>query len=504
MMRRPALGFLLLLLSACGLHPLYGGGSSGQVAGLLRNVEVAGISGQQGWLVRTKLVDRLGETGSGPAQYRLDVALDDNITSYGLRADRAATQERRTLRARYQLVDLANGAVVLDETAGSDASIDVVSSDYATVAAEQTALGIFGNRRRPDRFPASRLRRADDAPAVKANKGTIGRALDQADPKIRFYLFCGPDEAQSRALGARLLEGLGATKSVLASAAVKSNPALLVDEAAALSLFGERRLIWIEPATNDIAEAVETLLGAEAVESAAVAIAGSLTKTSPLLKLSEASPRALAFTAYMPEGDEAARMVGDLGRRVGLKIRSSVGARIAEACGNDQAIVAQELEKLALYNGASPHSPKDLEEEAIDAVGVDSSEGDFLRLADLALLGEVSQIAEEVARMPAAGSEAIPAIRSLQRRLLTLAPARARIERGERLDAVMASFGRSLFWKDKDRVQAMLKRWTADDLATIAERAGALERNLMFTEMPIREALGEELLAIARKARSAS
>lgn len=339
---------------------------------------------------------------------------------------------------------------------------------------------------------------------MKANKGTIGRALDQADPKIRFYLFCGPDEAQSRALGARLLEGLGATKSVLASAAVKSNSALLVDEAAALSLFGERRLIWIEPATNDIAEAVETLLGAEAVESAVVAIAGSLTKTSPLLKLSEASPRALAFTAYMPEGDEAARMVGDLGRRVGLKIRSSVGARIAEACGNDQAIVAQELEKLALYNGASPHSPKDLEEEAIDAVGVDSSEGDFLRLADLALLGEVSQIAEEVARMPAAGSEAIPAIRSLQRRLLTLAPARARIERGERLDAVMASFGRSLFWKDKDRVQAMLKRWTADDLATIAERAGALERNLMFTEMPIREALGEELLAIARKARSAS
>ena len=140
MMRRFALVPLILLLCACGLHPLYGGGSSGPVAGLLRNVEVAGIPGQQGWLVRTKLVDRLGETGSGTAEYRLDVTLDDNITSYGLRADRAATQERRTLRARYQLVNLANGAVVLDETAGSDASVDVVSSEYATVAAEQTAL----------------------------------------------------------------------------------------------------------------------------------------------------------------------------------------------------------------------------------------------------------------------------------------------------------------------------------------------------------------------------
>ena len=140
MMRRLALVPLLVLLSACGLHSLYGGGPDSPVSGLLSSVQVGPIPGQPGWLVRTKLIDRLGDTGSAAAQYRLDVALDDNITSYGLRADRAATQERRTLRARYQLVDLSNGAVVLDETAGSDASVDVVSSKYATVAAEQTSL----------------------------------------------------------------------------------------------------------------------------------------------------------------------------------------------------------------------------------------------------------------------------------------------------------------------------------------------------------------------------
>ena len=140
MIRRLALSLAVLLLSGCGLHSLYGGGASGPVSGLLRSVEVAPIAGQQGWLVRTKLIDRLGEGGSAQPRYRLDVTLDDNITSYGLRADRAATQERRSLRARYQLVDMANGAVLLDATAGSDASIDVVSSEYATVAAEQTAL----------------------------------------------------------------------------------------------------------------------------------------------------------------------------------------------------------------------------------------------------------------------------------------------------------------------------------------------------------------------------
>lgn len=126
-------------LSACGLQPVYRGGSGGPVATTLRSVSVAPIEGQAGWLVRNKLVDRLGNEG-GNSAYRLEVKLDDNITSFGLRSDRAATQERRTLRARYQLVDTRNGMVVLDATAGSDMGIDIVSSEYATVAAEQTAL----------------------------------------------------------------------------------------------------------------------------------------------------------------------------------------------------------------------------------------------------------------------------------------------------------------------------------------------------------------------------
>jgi hypothetical protein len=48
----------------------------------------------------------------------------------------------------------------------------------------------------------------------------------------------------------------------------------------------------------------------------------------------------------------------------------------------------------------------------------------------------------------------------------------------------------------------MLAKWSADNLATVAQRAGELERSLIFSPAPDREALGEELLAIARKARS--
>ena len=128
-----------LALSACGLRPMYAGGGSGPVAGSLRSIQVQAIPGKSGWLVHKALVQRLGENEANAA-YRLEVELDDNITGFGIRGDSAATRERRTLRARYRLVDLSTGAVVLDATAGSDAGIDVVSSQYATVAAEQTAL----------------------------------------------------------------------------------------------------------------------------------------------------------------------------------------------------------------------------------------------------------------------------------------------------------------------------------------------------------------------------
>ena len=140
MMRTLFLVLSLAALGACGLQPMYSGGSRGAVASSLRAIEVQNIPGKGGWLVRNALVAKLGGDTGGAASYRLEVELDDNITGFGIRGDRATTRERRTLRARYRLVELATGAVVLDATAGSDAGIDVVSSQYATIAAEQTAL----------------------------------------------------------------------------------------------------------------------------------------------------------------------------------------------------------------------------------------------------------------------------------------------------------------------------------------------------------------------------
>jgi len=132
---------VLLALSACGLQPMYAGGSSGAVARGLAGIEVPPIEGKAGWLMRNALVDRFRATGAdGSPRYRLDVRLDDKLEGLGLLSDDTIGRERRTLRARYQLVDVASGRIMVDATAGADAGIDVVSSEYATIAAENKAL----------------------------------------------------------------------------------------------------------------------------------------------------------------------------------------------------------------------------------------------------------------------------------------------------------------------------------------------------------------------------
>jgi DNA polymerase-3 subunit delta len=336
---------------------------------------------------------------------------------------------------------------------------------------------------------------------MKAAKGSFPKALDRPDPAIRFYLFHGLDEAGSRGLATRLLKGLGnADKFVLLGQAVKSDPASLTDEAGAISLFGGKRAIWVEPAGDEIAEGVAALLEAPANESAVIAIAGSLRKTSALLKLADSHPAALSHISYLPDDRDLERIVIELGRIEGLRVAPDVARRIASGAAGNQAVAAQELAKFATFLGADPANVRDLDPETIDLLGADSAEADLMRLGDLALAGRMDGLLDELGRLPHGGSEAVPVLRALQRRLLMLAPLRARIERGERADAVMTSLGKALFWKDKPLVERLLSIWSAERLAEVASRVATLERQIMLRPLADDAALGETLVTLARAA----
>jgi DNA polymerase-3 subunit delta len=165
---------------------------------------------------------------------------------------------------------------------------------------------------------------------------------------------------------------------------------------------------------------------------------------------------------------------------------------------SNQAIAASELEKYALFLGADPANSRELDHDTLDLLSADAAESDFLKLGDLALAGRMEALLDELGRLPHSGNEAIPVIRALQRRLLMLVPLRARVERGESVDGVLASLGKALFWKDNSIVQRMLSIWSSERIAQAATRVAALERHLMLSKVPEEASMAEMLIVLAR------
>jgi DNA polymerase III subunit delta len=329
----------------------------------------------------------------------------------------------------------------------------------------------------------------------------LARALANA-ANTRLFLFYGPDEGGSRNLLDKIAAAVGAEaeRIDLAAADLKSDPARLVDEAAAISMFGGARYIVVERAGDEILPAVTALIEAEVAGNPVVILAGELKKGSKLLKAVGDSPCAVAFASYAPEGAKADQLVLELARAHGLIVQTDVAHRVAESCGGGRAVIDQELSKFATYLDSSPQAPKPLEHEVIDALGAGADSGNLNRLAGIVAAGNAAGLEAELIRLRAEGIDAIPLIRAMLRRMGLLAKLRAEVEQGRSVGEVMASAGKSLFWKEKDAVGGEIDRWRSSLLAKSIGRLAEAERQVKASGGPGPIAAEEELFAICRQA----
>jgi DNA polymerase III subunit delta len=329
----------------------------------------------------------------------------------------------------------------------------------------------------------------------------LGRHL--ADPsRLRLFLFYGPDESASRAFVPLLAKALGedVERVDLTGAELKGDPARLADEAAALSMFGGVRLIVVDRAGDESATAAANVLALETATNPAVLLAGELKKSSALLKLVEVSDLSVGVASYPVDERNAEGAVGEQATALGLRPTSGVAARIAAAAGGNRGIIVRELEKYAAFLDATPDTPKALEHETVEAIGADVGEGDLSRLLAAVAGGDPDQAETELARLRAEGKDGIQLIRAALRRMTMLARLRAEVERGKSVGAVMASAGKSIFFKEQAAVQAELGRWRAETLAKAVARLIEAERQIMRPGGPGPIAAEAELLAIARQA----
>ena len=139
--RRAALLGLCAVLGSCGFRPLLksADGAPG-VREQLAAVEVAGLTGRTGYLVRDGLLDQLNPTGlEVPERYRLDVRLRQRTGALGIQLDNTITRYNLRLVARFSLIDASTRRVLYRAVVRRIASYNAIRAPYAELAAERDA-----------------------------------------------------------------------------------------------------------------------------------------------------------------------------------------------------------------------------------------------------------------------------------------------------------------------------------------------------------------------------
>jgi len=334
---------------------------------------------------------------------------------------------------------------------------------------------------------------------MKASTAQIRAAVEKPNPQTRLYLFHGPDEAGASDWADKLARTLGpdAERIDLDMKALREQPGRLADEAASLSLFGGARYIRVKGLEEGAGEAVSLLLGAERAGNPVIAIAPGLKASGKLVKQAIASQAALAHACYVPEGIDAARLASTVAREHGLRLTGDLPQRLASATGGDRAILAREIEKLALYLDAAPDRPRDADGAALDAIGADLSDAELFHAIDAVLDGRLGELGAELAKLGENGS-AIPLLRQLSRRLLTLAELRQDMDGGLTVDQVLEKH--RIFFREKVATGRALRRWNADQIVRAVDRVRSAERALMHSGSAGDVLAEAECVTIARQA----
>lgn len=332
---------------------------------------------------------------------------------------------------------------------------------------------------------------------MKADERRLRAAIERRPAELRLILLHGPDEAGAQAWAEQLAHAMGtdAERIDLDGATLKSDPPRLADEAASLSLFGGARFVRVAGAGEESLGAVTALLDAPRAGNPVVMIAPGVRTSGALVKAVIASDRALAHACYVPEGDQAEKIAVELARVAGLRLTRDAAVRLARAGDGDRAVMAREVEKLALFLDAAPERMVEADGAALDAIGASIAEAEMDVIVAAVIAGESAALVEAL-RLRAAGTSPIPLLRAVARRLIALAGMRAAIDGGEGADQAMKRHG--VFWRDEGATRAALRQWTPAALADALATVRAAERSLMTGGTAGNVMADAALLALAR------
>ncbi|MCK5285115.1 MAG: hypothetical protein KAJ86_05970 [Alphaproteobacteria bacterium] len=133
----------LILLTACGFHPIYGVNKYTPVGveKTLEQIEISNISNREGQYLRNSLIDKFysHKRPENPIYY-LDVkSVHEALTNLDITKSADATRGQLKLSTKIQLINKKTGKTVLERDIRSITSYNILSSKFSTRVSEDNA-----------------------------------------------------------------------------------------------------------------------------------------------------------------------------------------------------------------------------------------------------------------------------------------------------------------------------------------------------------------------------
>ena len=337
---------------------------------------------------------------------------------------------------------------------------------------------------------------------MKASQKDFKGQAAKAARVAQVFFFCGPDEAGASE-AAHTIAGLlpdPGERIELSGADLRKDPVRLGDEARSISLFGDKRHIWVRASGDEAHDAVANLLGGTGEACPVLIVATSASDKSRTAKLLAPRPDALVAMFYPPDLRSVAEAVRNMGDAAGVTLGGDLAERIARGAALDTRLAQSEVNKLALYLDAAPEAPRKADMEALDAIGARCEDDGFSELVNVVLGGELGKLAGELRRLREQGLNPVGLLLAFERRAAQLAQLAAKLgPRGDVHALLEAEVqARRVFWKDRRDLSDQLKRWRGKRLARLIARLTALHRALLGNSQTAELLLAHGLSDIAR------
>ena len=319
-------------------------------------------------------------------------------------------------------------------------------------------------------------------------------------PALTLVLLYGPDAGLVAERGRVLAHAISGAINDPFRFAELMNPAsdVLLAEAFASSLTGERRVVRVREAADSLFKALETLEKTPP-ETLVIIEAGDLTPKSKLRALAEKSPAIASIGCYAIDPARLPQVIISRLRAQGVMIDPDAAAWAAQNLTGEEGPFAQALEILVLYAGATK-SLTLTDVAAILADGGDSSVGEAI---DATLVGDLTMVDKALTLAYEEGASPVGLIRVLLAELLRLRVALGVMQEGASAQEAMAKMRPPVFFKRQPLVQKMLRLWSLIALDQALEAVLAAEAACKTTNIPDHDYCRHMMLALAMRARNA-